>query len=170
MGDPPHVADVPTRHAALTSPIPITTEGTMSNENILRAVIDAIDAHRYDEVPQLVTADFEMRSPDGTFIGPEQMTAMSRGYHEAFPDGVHTLERVVEVGDTIVSEGYWSGTNTGPLQTPAGTIPATGGTGRISFGGIATVRGGQLATMHVYFDRLEFLVQLGLLPEPAVAG
>jgi hypothetical protein len=54
----------------------------------------------------------------------------------------------------------------GPLATPTGeTLPPTGR--RVSVRGVdvQTHLGGGVARHHIYFDQVEFLAQLGLMPE-----
>jgi hypothetical protein len=55
--------------------------------------------------------------------------------------------------------------------TPQGEVPATGREVALRFA--VVVRGdvelGQARSVHLYFDQLEFLGQLGLIPEPAAA-
>jgi hypothetical protein len=72
-------------------------------------------------------------------------------------------------GLTVVSENVLAGTHTGPLRTPQGEVPATGR--RVESHGIAVqrVRAGLVESEHLYFDQLDLLAQLGVLPEPAKA-
>jgi ADP-ribosyl-[dinitrogen reductase] hydrolase len=66
-------------------------------------------------------------------------------------------------GDT---DGYFVGTHTAPLPTPTGEdIPATGKPVRVRACDIATVQNGVITSHRFYFDQMEFLGQLGLLPE-----
>lgn len=85
---------------------------------------------------------------------------------DAVPEARFESLSSFEVGDTAIDEGIYSGTNTGPLAFPDGTsIPATHR--NISIHGVdfATVRDGRITSYRLYFDQLEFLNQLGLLPE-----
>ncbi|MDQ4019216.1 MAG: ester cyclase, partial [Actinomycetota bacterium] len=54
----------------------------------------------------------------------------------------------------------------GPLQMPDGeTIPATGKQIRVRGCDVATVENGRITSHRFYFDQMEFLSQLGLVPE-----
>ena len=56
--------------------------------------------------------------------------------------------------------------NTGPIQLPTGeTLPATQKEVRIRGVDIATVKDGRIVDYRLYFDEMEFLGQLGLLPD-----
>ena len=71
-----------------------------------------------------------------------------------------------EIGDTAIDEGYFIGTNSGPLPMPDGqSIPATGKKIRIRGCDLATVQGGVVTRHRFYFDQMDFLQQLGLAPE-----
>jgi ketosteroid isomerase-like protein len=114
----------------------------------------------------LMTPDCEWSMPSAVLRGPEAATAFSRPFVGAFPDSKHTIDLIAGDGDVVVVEGTWVGTHLGPLPTPTGDIPATGQAVRLPFGMIARVRHGLIASMHVYYDQLGFLAQLGLVPQP----
>ena len=79
----------------------------------------------------------------------------------AFPDLKATIKRNFEMGDTIISEVEWAGTHRGPLDTPFGTLPATGKFGRVSALLINRIENGKVVETRHYFDQLTVLVQLG---------
>ena len=69
----------------------------------------------------------------------------------------------------IVVEGRYTGTNTGPLATPAGEVPATGRSMVLPFADVFRITDGRIAEHRIYYDGLGLLAQLGLLPEPTSA-
>ena len=69
-------------------------------------------------------------------------------------------------GDWAVDVGYFSGRNTGPIPLPNGEhLPASQKEVRIRGVDLATVRDGHIVDYRLYFDQMEFMGQLGLLPE-----
>jgi predicted ester cyclase len=76
---------------------------------------------------------------------------------------------VVAAGDAAAVEGTFSGTHTGPLATPQGTIPATGRRVSISYCIVGRSRDGKLASGHNHFDLLGILAQLGVVPASSTA-
>jgi ketosteroid isomerase-like protein len=71
-----------------------------------------------------------------------------------------------ETGEVAIDEGFVVGTNSGPLHLPTGeTLPATGKQLRIRSCDVVKVEGGEITSHHLYFDQVEFLAQLGLMPE-----
>jgi hypothetical protein len=89
----------------------------------------------------------------------------------AFPGSTHEYGRIDELEDGVFAEGVWRGVQSGPLQTPQGEVPPTGR--EVTTRYAIVVRGdaatAQASSVHVYYDQLEFLAQLGLIPEPAAA-
>ena len=75
-----------------------------------------------------------------------------------------------EVDDTIIVEGVYSGTQSGPLATPDGSeIPATGRSFPFPYVDILRARDGLFVEHRLHWDNAAFLSQLGLLPQPATA-
>ena len=71
----------------------------------------------------------------------------------------------------MFAEGTWTGTHDGTIPLPDGEVPATGRTVSFRFA-IAATRdpsGERAKSVNLYFDNLEFLGQLGVLPESAAA-
>jgi len=70
---------------------------------------------------------------------------------------------VICSGEYIVCEGTMSGTNTGPLESPEGEMPATGRSVTLPLVFILKVGpDGLVQRDHTYFDEASFLKQLGL--------
>jgi steroid delta-isomerase-like uncharacterized protein len=92
------------------------------------------------------------------------------GFMEPFPDNTITIHQTVGAhADVAVEEGVLEGTHSGPLAGANGTaMPATGRPIRSPFAGVHTVRDGKIVSSRFYSDQLDFLQQLGALPEVAV--
>jgi predicted ester cyclase len=101
--------------------------------------------------------------------GPAAVHALLEGYYQAFPDMRDEVVDWVEAGDTIAMEMRISGTHTGTLPTPNGPVPPTGRSLNVQSLDHIKVVDGKIASWHAYFDQLEFLAQLGLVPAPAMA-
>jgi predicted ester cyclase len=88
---------------------------------------------------------------------------MLAGYFRAFPDLKLEIPLVICSGEYIVCEGTMSGTNTGPLESPEGQVPATGCYVTLPLAYILKVGSDGLVKQdHTYFDEASFLKQLGL--------
>lgn len=111
-------------------------------------------------------------SPErGEIMGRDQFVEYWRPFMEAFPDITYESMHKHESGDTGIDEGYFTGTNSGPLPLPSGeTLPATEKSIRIRGCDIGTVENGLIREHRLYYDQMEFLGQLGLLPEEPSPG
>lgn len=99
--------------------------------------------------------------------GAEQFFAM---WNDSFPDYKVTARRIVSEGNVAVLEATFTGTHTGPLQAPSGTIPPTRKKVSIDFVNPITYSGGKVKEFTIVFDQMELLTQLGLVPTPAGAA
>lgn len=110
--------------------------------------------------------DAVIMTPDeGQLTGRDQIMEWWRPFLEGFTELKWEPLHAYEVGDTAIDEGFFGGLNTGPLSTPMGTVPATGKRIRVRGCDVATVVNGHIVEHRFYFDQMEMLGQLGLLPE-----
>ena len=83
----------------------------------------------------------------------------------AFSDKVGVVGRSSETADTYFGEITFRGTNTGDLTMPDGTsVPATGKSLEVRGVEFARVRDGKVVEHNMYWDALDMMRQLGLLP------
>ena len=142
------------------------------NHDVVEAFWTAFEAGDLD-------AAAEQFAPDGVFQQPgmpemrgrEALRMMLAGWRSAFPDIRHEVDEVAEDGDTVAVRLRVLGTHQGTLQMPDGqAIPATGREVVWESVDWIKVTDGQVASWRVYQDTMGFLVDLGLMPEPAPAG
>jgi len=116
------------------------------------------------------STDIEFVIPGGiTLRGRDQVKGYMTLFWSAFPDMKVVAVNQVIAGDTAVTEQTYSGTHTGILRTPNGDIPATGKRVQGRQVAVQRVKDGQVWSEHLYFDQMEFLGALGLLPSPSPA-
>ena len=123
-----------------------------------------------------IEARADLMAPDVDFwvsgfpgTGREGSIGYSTPMIAAFSAMHHEITLAVEAGDTVAVEGFWTATHTGPLATPEGEVPATGKSLRLPYAAVFRVRDDLLSYAHIYVDRLDFMAQLGLVPQPAAA-
>ncbi len=88
-----------------------------------------------------------------------------QGIIQAFPDGRVEKKQSFGQGDWLCAELMFAGTHTGPLQGPGGSaVPATNRTVRFPYCLVLRFEGAEVTELHEYFDQLELLTQLGLMP------
>jgi ketosteroid isomerase-like protein len=136
-----------------------------------REVMDRITAAAFsndlDALKALYAPDAIAETPDqGTISGPDAIAAYLGEFMTAFPDASYESSHKHESGPNAVDEGYFVGTNTGPMTGPDGeTIEPTGKSVRARSCDVATVENGVVTSHRFYFDNMDFLQQLGLIPE-----
>ena len=138
-------------------------------EELARRILEVTDAQDWAAREALLTADCEFVTPAGPLRGRAATTAYSAPFVGAFPHSRHEMALLTAAGEIAVAEGVWTATHLGVLETPEGPVPATGRTVALPFVVVMRASGDLMASVHVYFDQLAFLAQLGLLPEPQAA-
>jgi len=90
------------------------------------------------------------------------------GFLRAFPNGKMKATVVIVKGDTVAMEWTFTGTHTGPLEGPNGTLPPTGK--KVTVKGAEFTRhdaNGLIVDERGYFDLANFMAQLGIGAPPA---
>ena len=132
---------------------------------VMNRLTDASVSQDWGTVATLYAPDAVAVTPDqGEVRGNDNIVAWSKQFFNAFPDARYEPVNEYESGNTAIDEGFFVGTNTGPLPGPTGeTIPATGKSIRSRACDIAAVENGVITSHRFYFDQLDFLSQLGLM-------
>jgi ketosteroid isomerase-like protein len=142
----------------------------MTATELFREAIRRTDAGDLDGFVALQAPDCTWITPTGRVSGHDEIRAWISPWKAGFPNGYrHELEHVGELDGTVYADGLFRGVNEGPMETPEGVLPATGRPLAMRFAIHLEVEGELIARVRLYFDQLEFLGQLGLLPEPAAA-
>lgn len=130
---------------------------------------ELINAHDAQAIGELYADDGVFVDPSGEYRGGEAIAEYWDGFFKAFPDLSGRDEFKAESGDTAINEWSASGTNTGPMETPEGAMPATGKQLTLHGCDVLTVRDGRITSHRAYYDQLGFMSQLGLVPDGAPA-
>ena len=96
--------------------------------------------------------------------GADTYVALCQGWRDAFPDAHGTVERAVASGEVVAQEVTWTGTQTGPLVTASGTLPASGRRITVQATLWYTVRDGRTTAIRHHLDIMTMLQQLGAIP------
>jgi steroid delta-isomerase-like uncharacterized protein len=94
--------------------------------------------------------------------GADETIAIWQGWATAIPDAKATIHHELASGSTAVLELTWKGTHNGPLQTPTGTIPATGKRIEVRACVVMEIAGDKAKLQRHYFDMATLLQQIGL--------
>jgi steroid delta-isomerase-like uncharacterized protein len=97
------------------------------------------------------------------FKGKEGFNSFMSVYKQSFPDMKLKHTSIFSKGDQVAVEFTATGTNTGPLHTPKGEIPATGKPATIKVSEHWIWSNGKIKSIHNYTDTGSLLMQLGLM-------
>jgi hypothetical protein len=117
---------------------------------------------------RLVHPDCEIVMSGAGRLTRDELAAYVQVFTTAFPRSERVIDQALQVDDSVILECRWIGTHAGPFVTPEGQIPATGRTAHTRLCLVCRVRQGQAVSIHGYWDQLELLRQLGLVPAPEV--
>ena len=109
-------------------------------------------------------ADAEIVAPGGQASGRDGVIGFLGVFHEAFPDLHLELKQLITDGPDAAAEGTLTGTHDGVLHTPDGDVAPTGRPVDLRWAAGYVTDGDTLKSEHLFFDQMEFLGQLGLLP------
>jgi ketosteroid isomerase-like protein len=95
-------------------------------------------------------------------IGPVGYKQLLLFFADAFPSSRVEVTTVVATEQEAVIEFVGRGTNTAPLHLPTGEVPATGRSVELRFCDTIQIRKGKVVRVHIYYDVMTMLRQLGL--------
>jgi steroid delta-isomerase-like uncharacterized protein len=96
--------------------------------------------------------------------GAEQCIDAIRAWKATFPDLKATVTRGYAIGERVVCEVEWEGTQSGPLEGIFGTLPPTHKRSRVRAIIVFMLRGGKIIEARHFYDMLTVLNQLGVQP------
>ena len=107
----------------------------------------------------------ELQAPGGPrLLGREAADTVWAMWHEAFPDNRLGITAIHADDRGGVHEGRFTGTHTGTLRGPAGEIAPTSQTVDAPFCSVYEFDEGKITSVHLFFDQVELLTQLGMPP------
>jgi SnoaL-like domain len=84
--------------------------------DVMNQVTGAFVSQQWDTAAKLYASDAVAVTPDqGEVRGRDNIVAWSKQFFDGFPDAKYEA-----VNEYAIDEGYFAGTNTGPLQSPTG--------------------------------------------------
>jgi predicted ester cyclase len=132
--------------------------------------IDAFNAHDEARIRELNGENVVFEAPgDVRLEGREATTQYAMSWVRAFPDARLTVTNELVAGDWVAQECTFEGTHEGTLSSPTGDVPATH---RRLIGRsvqIFKVEGDVVTDTRLYFDQVQVMTQLGLMPGVATA-
>ncbi len=109
-------------------------------------------------------ADAELVAPGGGASGRDEVIGFLGVFQEAFPDLRLEVTQLLSDGPAAAAEGTIAGTHDGVLHTPNGDVAPTGRAVELRWAAVYATDGETLKSEHLFFDQMDLLGQLGLLP------
>ena len=132
--------------------------------------VAAFNAHDEARIRELNGENTILEAPGDVRIeGREPATQYAMAWLRAFPDATITVKNELVSGEWVAQEFIFAGRHEDTLSGPGGDIPATHRHLRGRGVQIFRVEGDAVADTRLYFDQVQVLTQLGLMPEPATA-
>ncbi len=122
-----------------------------------------VDAGNWPALAQWFTPDATFKSRGAPIGGLDVVTGYWQATARSFPDLRREILGYAETPDAIAVEVRASGTNTGPLSSATGEVPATGRPCAFESIALIRLRDGKIASWNDAYDQLGLLQQLGLL-------
>jgi len=141
-----------------------------ANRKLLDRYVELYNAGDLDGVIDLYADDAVQLMPDDFFEGRSAIRERLALELDAMTDLAHRVESFVDQDDAFADEWTLVGTHTGPFPLPGGTELAPTGR-RVEIKGMEIVRvlDGKIVVNNLYYDTMAVAVQLGLMPEGAIA-
>src|SRR6266852_3955056 len=126
---------------------------------------NAFNAHDLEALARDAAPDIVATYPDvGQVKGPQAVKERNKVMVTAFPDARIEAKNTIAQGNTVVDEGVFTGTHSGPLTTPMGDVAPTGKKVAGEFIQVFEVDRGLIKRSHLIYDQVELMKQLGLTP------
>ena len=137
----------------------------MTNSEVSVKLMTNFNAAQWDEWREHIADDATMEDMAIGYkaSGGDEVAGYAQGWKMAFPDKVGKCERRHVAGDVILEECSWTGTHTGDMMTPNGTIPPTNKTMKISNILVWEFEDGKVKSAKNYLDMMSMMSQLGLM-------
>jgi predicted ester cyclase len=132
-----------------------------SARDVILKHIDAVNGR--DSAADPWATDAEMTAPGAQVSGRDSVIGFLSVFQEAFPDLRLEIEQLLADGPAAAAEGILTGTHDGVLHTPEGDVAPTGRAVELRWAAVYVTDGDTLKSEHLFFDRMDFLGQLGLL-------
>ena len=129
---------------------------------------DTFNSHNESAIKTLVSPQIRFTAPgDVRLSGTDAFVGYLGGWLKAVPDARMTIRHEIVSAPWVVQEYTFEGTHKGTLSGPLGEIAATNK--RITGHGVVLSKweNDLLIESRLYFDMVEVLTQLGIMPVPA---
>jgi len=140
-----------------------------SAQEVAGRFLEAFNAHDEAVMLELTAENAVFEGPAAQVEGRDATVGYAMAWINAFDDAKLELHNELVAGDWVIQEFVFAGTHTGTLHSPSGDIPATNRQLRGRGAQIIHIEDGLVVDTRLYFDQVDVMTQLGLMPETASA-
>ena len=142
---------------------------TITDPKILAAKFNqAFNAHDEVALKSLFADSARFTAPgDVRLVGKDAIAGYTNSWMTALPDAKLNVTNEIVSGPWIVQEFTFNGTHKAPLTGPMGTIPATNRKVSGQCVSITRYENDLAVETRLYFDVVQLLTQLGVMPVPS---
>ena len=139
-------------------------QSVLTISEVAKAQLVGYNEKNWDKVRDLLAPDcvYEELATNRRTHGINETVSLWQGWAKAMPDSKATFHNEIVKDNTVVLEITWSGTHSGPLQTPNGEIPPTGKRFELRACQVLEVSGERAKTIRHYFDMNTLFQQLNV--------
>jgi predicted ester cyclase len=140
------------------------------NKAIFHRVIEELwNQGKLDVADELFAADHESPSAPGLPAGPAGTKMIAGMFLAAIPDLHVDIEIEIAEGDMVGGRLRQKGTHTGPMVSPAGTVPPSGKAVNFTEVAMLRIKDGKVATSWYWTDMIGLMTQIGVIAAPPAA-
>ncbi|MGE5358738.1 MAG: ester cyclase [Bacteroidales bacterium] len=145
----------------------MATHAVLTIVDVAKAQLFGYNEKNWDKLRSTVTPGFVYNelATGRKAQGFDEALRLFKGWAAAMPDSKGTVNNEIVSGNTVVLELTWTGTHSGPLETPRGKIAPTGKQINIPACQIIEVVGDKVNSVRHYFDMASLLNQIGAVPK-----
>jgi steroid delta-isomerase-like uncharacterized protein len=141
----------------------------MGEQDLIKIAKEAVESFNQDDLGRasalLGTGVYNEVGTGRKLRGAAEILPALQGWRKAMPDVTGTVSKAVASGNTAVLEVTWEGTQTGPLDGPAGTLPPSGKRQVTPAAWVFEFEGDKIKESRQYFDMMSFMQQIGAMPQ-----
>ena len=142
----------------------------MEEQDLIKVAKEAVEAFNKADLDRSVallgTGLYNEVGTGRQLRGKAEILPALQGWRKAMPDVNGTVTSAFASGNKAVLEVTWEGTQTGPMDGPGGTLPASGKRQTTPAAWVFEFEGDKIKESRQYFDMMSFMQQIGALPQP----
>jgi len=125
----------------------------------------AFNAHDEVTLKSLYADSAKFQAPgDVRLVGKDAIIGYTQNWMKALPDAKINVTHEIISAPWLVQEFVFSGTHTGPLTSPMGTIQATNRKVSGQCVSVSRYENDLIVESRLYFDVVQLLTQIGVMP------